>query len=378
MCNKNLDGWESGDEAWAEHVKHQPTCPLVRLDMESSRLATFGADLWPHHATIPMPKMARAGFFYWPKLLPTKSQVDDTAVCFQCGLALDGWEPGDDPHHEHTKRRPECPFVKNAVAIRPCSFEFLLASKPDLNAVRHISARPQARPSDKKFQLPGAVPTKRIPVSDKDVGRASLAALNPIPPSKRQSIQIVTRDEKDTSDKDASPKRQSASRNARDGSIVPSKRQSEIKAKANEPEPQQSLAVRRSMRGSSIVPAASASTTELDIGRRASRMRRTTAVASSAPSKAVSENEPQNTNVPPKTAQKPPRSSARQSVASQAKAAEDKQTLLVGLEHMLDASHLDVSVEKILCLLRDRKVSDFDARVKEALDRFGTEAAKLT
>lgn len=40
--------------------------------------------------------MAKAGFFFWPKL----ESEDDTAVCVQCGLALDGWEPNDDPRYQ--------------------------------------------------------------------------------------------------------------------------------------------------------------------------------------------------------------------------------------------------------------------------------------
>lgn len=86
--------------------------------------------------------MAQAGFFYWPRSTSHRAaERDDTSICFQCGLALDGWEEEDNPRQEHAKRRPECPFIKSGVAIRPCSFEFLLASQPDLNAVRHISAK---------------------------------------------------------------------------------------------------------------------------------------------------------------------------------------------------------------------------------------------
>lgn len=48
VCNKNLDGWEAKDEAWAEHVKHAPSCPLVRLDVEANRALTFAPEVWPH------------------------------------------------------------------------------------------------------------------------------------------------------------------------------------------------------------------------------------------------------------------------------------------------------------------------------------------
>lgn len=100
--------------------------------------------------------MSKAGFFFWPKLVPgAKGSEDDTSVCFQCGLALDGWEEADDPREEHSKRRPECPFIKNGISIRPCSFEFILSMKPDLNAVTHISARPAGSViPNSKFKIP--------------------------------------------------------------------------------------------------------------------------------------------------------------------------------------------------------------------------------
>ena len=143
LCQKNLDGWEAGDEAWTEHVKHAPQCALVRLDVETNRLATFmGGKLWPHPAgsSLAPERLAKAGFFYWPKLTSSRDFTDDTCICFQCGLALDGWEAEDDPRMEHAKRRPDCPFIRSGIALRPCSFEFILASKPDRNAVTHISA----------------------------------------------------------------------------------------------------------------------------------------------------------------------------------------------------------------------------------------------
>ena len=48
LCNKNLDGWEEGDDAWEEHQKHAPNCALVRLDIEHNRKRTFHPDIWPH------------------------------------------------------------------------------------------------------------------------------------------------------------------------------------------------------------------------------------------------------------------------------------------------------------------------------------------
>jgi len=192
LCEKNLDGWEPTDDAWDEHARHSPACPLVTLDVEASRVASFshanacreslgGAPAWPH-ASIPglaPERMARAGFFYYPR---TVRGADDTAVCFQCGLALDGWEPADEPRAEHVRRRPECPFVRGAVTVRPCSFECFLASRPDVHAVKHVSASAPA-PSG-SF----AVPRKRpVPAADSQpLKRASVV-------SRRSTIRSTVR-----------------------------------------------------------------------------------------------------------------------------------------------------------------------------------------
>lgn len=32
ICSKQLDGWEPNDDPWNEHVKHQSTCPFVKLN----------------------------------------------------------------------------------------------------------------------------------------------------------------------------------------------------------------------------------------------------------------------------------------------------------------------------------------------------------
>lgn len=64
---------------------------------------------WPYTDDKPcsIRKMAEAGF-YWHGT----EQEMDTAACFVCGKALDGWEETDDPWNEHRKHAPQCPFVK--------------------------------------------------------------------------------------------------------------------------------------------------------------------------------------------------------------------------------------------------------------------------
>lgn len=86
-----MDGWERTDSAWQEHKSHCATCPLVTLNLTASRLRTF--DKWSGARVKGGPSsLADAGFFHFPK-----TDSDDTCICFQCGLALDGWESEDDP-----------------------------------------------------------------------------------------------------------------------------------------------------------------------------------------------------------------------------------------------------------------------------------------
>lgn len=96
-----------------------------------------------------------AGFYFFPK-----EKGDDSTFCFQCGLALNGWEGEDDAMAEHSKRRPGCPFVKGSLVMHPCSYEYLLASKPDKTGVSHISSS-TLKKEDEKFKIP----TKTIAVN---------------------------------------------------------------------------------------------------------------------------------------------------------------------------------------------------------------------
>lgn len=145
LCEKNLNGWQPNDIAWKEHVSHSLQCPLVTLDKHSSRAITFLVNpFWMlNKGNLPNlnpSNMSQAGFFLWPKLdldsefAKTLDNFDDTAICFQCGLALDGWDPSDDPLYEHARRRPNCPFIvsnKNGQqsVVHPCAFELLFSMK---------------------------------------------------------------------------------------------------------------------------------------------------------------------------------------------------------------------------------------------------------
>lgn len=77
-----------------------------------NRLASFLE--WPLEWEIqepvkPTPEtFARAGFFY----NPTPPYTTDNVICPFCTLALDMWEPDDDPMLEHKKRSSNCEFVR--------------------------------------------------------------------------------------------------------------------------------------------------------------------------------------------------------------------------------------------------------------------------
>lgn len=132
ICRSNLDGWEAGDHAIVEHLKHAPKCGwAINVAIESekedgidilgnlsaecllnARIMTFGSN-WPHEnkrgwtckigkveSSSPWErimlttstKMAASGWFYCP--IP---ENDDYVRCAYCNLALAGWEPKDDP-----------------------------------------------------------------------------------------------------------------------------------------------------------------------------------------------------------------------------------------------------------------------------------------
>ncbi|CAL1547289.1 unnamed protein product [Lymnaea stagnalis] len=54
--------------------------------------------------------LALAGFFY--------AGYADCVRCFQCGLGLRSWKPGDDVYSQHEKHRPNCPFLQTQKMTR--------------------------------------------------------------------------------------------------------------------------------------------------------------------------------------------------------------------------------------------------------------------
>eukprot|EP00043_Microstomoeca_roanoka_P013933 m.137087 g.137087 ORF g.137087 m.137087 type:complete len:376 (+) comp15884_c0_seq7:125-1252(+) len=112
LCQKELDGWEAGDDPMKEHEVHSPRCPFVTLSLEESRVATFA--LWPKHLYKATPEdFAKAGFVY----LPCKDSPDQL-TCFKCKKSLDGWEENDDPFEEHYNHNKRCTYIKVVMKLR--------------------------------------------------------------------------------------------------------------------------------------------------------------------------------------------------------------------------------------------------------------------
>ncbi|KAH8778561.1 hypothetical protein F5883DRAFT_639060 [Diaporthe sp. PMI_573] len=92
-------------------------CDLEPYLQYHNRLASF-LDWkleWELNQDKPSPeRLARAGFFSF-----TKSPYHlDNVGCPYCGLALDSWEPEDDPVREHKLRSPACLFVRGRQTVR--------------------------------------------------------------------------------------------------------------------------------------------------------------------------------------------------------------------------------------------------------------------
>ncbi|KXJ88209.1 hypothetical protein Micbo1qcDRAFT_197454 [Microdochium bolleyi] len=126
LCERRLGGWEDGDNPFEEHLRLSPNCGWAIVSaieiglgdyceddpahpqMVEARKATF-ADRWPHEGKkgwkCKTKQLVEAGWKYTPA-----PGYEDMATCTYCSLALDGWEPKDNPMNEHYKRSPDCKF----------------------------------------------------------------------------------------------------------------------------------------------------------------------------------------------------------------------------------------------------------------------------
>ncbi|KAI1660940.1 hypothetical protein F4813DRAFT_268600 [Daldinia decipiens] len=126
LCVKAFKGWEENDSPLEEHLRLSPRCGWAivaaieaglgdygfddpnDVPMAEARKATFGG-LWPHEGKrgwkCKTKQLVEAGWKYTPT-----ADSDDMATCTYCSLALDGWEPKDNPLDEHYRRSPDCHF----------------------------------------------------------------------------------------------------------------------------------------------------------------------------------------------------------------------------------------------------------------------------
>ncbi|KAL7627764.1 hypothetical protein AAE478_001959 [Parahypoxylon ruwenzoriense] len=126
LCFKSLAGWEGDDNPLEEHLRLSPHCGWAIVaaievglgdyvlddpngpQMVEARKATFGGR-WPHEGKrgwkCKTKQLVDAGWKYTPT-----SESEDMATCTYCQLALDGWEPKDNPWDEHSRRSPDCQF----------------------------------------------------------------------------------------------------------------------------------------------------------------------------------------------------------------------------------------------------------------------------
>ncbi|KAJ3081591.1 hypothetical protein HK102_002244 [Quaeritorhiza haematococci] len=144
LCGAEAKNWTPKETPFEQHESSSPKCPWVAIfrtipswmdavkrgdvvlpatvdelcqdeedspwskKMEDARIATFRS-WWPYKDgsgfKCTAEQVARAGFCYKPSL-----DSPDMAECQFCRLALDGWEPEDDPREEHEKRSPNCTF----------------------------------------------------------------------------------------------------------------------------------------------------------------------------------------------------------------------------------------------------------------------------
>ncbi|KAF5404190.1 Baculoviral IAP repeat-containing protein 5 [Paragonimus heterotremus] len=82
------------------------TATFIRdLSSYQVRLRTFAN--WPFtgKSKCTSERMAASGLFH------PSNAMEDVAQCFVCFKELEGWEPDDDPHSEHRRHSPKCPFL---------------------------------------------------------------------------------------------------------------------------------------------------------------------------------------------------------------------------------------------------------------------------
>ncbi|KAI9683546.1 MAG: hypothetical protein M1820_010916, partial [Bogoriella megaspora] len=203
LCKRSLDGWEAQDDPATEHLQHSPDCgwaihACIALRSEDTnrdvedpqsdrmveaRLSTFH-NAWPYDKKkgwkCKTKKMVEAGWCYDPT-----PEIDDAVTCFYCSLALDGWEPKDDPMEEHRKRSPDCLFFNKPAPKKSRSSR---ASKRKSEAIEE----PEEVGSQPKKQRKMEPPQKKVAPKPKRGRKASKASTKP---SLQSSLPDLSADE---------------------------------------------------------------------------------------------------------------------------------------------------------------------------------------
>ncbi|KAM8945752.1 baculoviral IAP repeat-containing protein 7 [Pelodytes ibericus] len=100
MIRRLLGPWSPRVSAMCPEI---PALVKPSMRFEESRRRSFlvWSGMAPHMSPT---ELARAGFYY--------IGPGDRVQCFCCGVVLRSWEPGDNPHLEHRKFYPRCPFLQ--------------------------------------------------------------------------------------------------------------------------------------------------------------------------------------------------------------------------------------------------------------------------
>ncbi|XP_059154548.1 uncharacterized protein LOC131940026 [Physella acuta] len=102
--DENEDDNSLGNQAVTSPVFKVTTHPSYPMYVSYNKRLDSYTNSWSYgHIHQPI-RLASAGFFY--------AGYSDCVRCFQCGLGLRSWKPGDDVYVEHEKYRPTCPFLR--------------------------------------------------------------------------------------------------------------------------------------------------------------------------------------------------------------------------------------------------------------------------
>ncbi|NXX50764.1 BIR protein, partial [Tricholaema leucomelas] len=94
-------------------LKYDLSCELYRM----STFSTF-----PRNVPVSERSLARAGFYY--------TGVQDKVKCFDCGLTLDNWQPGDNAMEKHKQLYPSCSFVQSMLSVNNLGLSSRSACSP--------------------------------------------------------------------------------------------------------------------------------------------------------------------------------------------------------------------------------------------------------